>query len=106
MVIDFKTGKKPGDLTKKSLPDNIQLNLYSRAVQELYGVLPQKTSLYFLGDDTQVDYIPTPESIAAFQETMNGLVEKILAEEFPATPSWGCRWCDYSLLCGEGEREE
>jgi DNA helicase-2/ATP-dependent DNA helicase PcrA len=106
VVIDFKTGKKPGDLTKKSLPDNIQLNLYSLAVQELYGVLPQKTSLYFLGDDNQVDYIPTPESIAAFQETMNGLVEKILAEEFPATPSWGCRWCDYSLLCGEGEREE
>ena len=37
VVIDFKSGSRPGDITRKSLPENIQLNLYAMAIRELYG---------------------------------------------------------------------
>ena len=40
VVVDFKTGAKPSSLTKNSVPADIQLNLYSLAIKEMFGKLP------------------------------------------------------------------
>jgi len=106
VVIDFKTGSKPGDLSKNTIPSNIQLNLYSLAVLERYGVLPERSTLYYIKDDRQVDYRPTEASIQAFREMLAGMVGRICEEVFPAMPGYGCRWCDYRSLCEEREAGE
>jgi DNA helicase II / ATP-dependent DNA helicase PcrA len=105
IVLDYKTGAKPSDLTKKSLPQNIQLNFYSLAIQETFGVLPERASLYYIKEKTIVDYRPTVDSIAGFKEYLTSLIGQICAEQFPARPSYsGCRWCDYASLCEGKER--
>ena len=107
VVIDFKSGKKPADITKKSLPENIQLNLYAMAVQELYGKLPERATLFYLRDNKRVDYEPTVDSIVAFSELLEKLIAGILAGEFSARPDYiRCGWCPYGDLCERCEMEE
>lgn len=99
VVVDFKSGTKPSDLSGKTIGENIQLNLYCLAVQQLFGTLPQAV-LFYLKDNKQVPYNPTPESIEAFTERLSALIAGILNEEFPAKPGYiQCRWCAYYDLC-------
>jgi DNA helicase II / ATP-dependent DNA helicase PcrA len=107
VVIDFKSGKKPKELTKKAVNENIQLNLYCLAVQELYGKLPEKAELFYLKDDKHAPYMPTQDTIGAFTETLSTLISGITCEEFPANPDYNrCQWCAYGELCDFMEKEE
>lgn len=106
VVIDFKTGSKPGSLTRNSVKENIQLNLYCLAVRDRYGKLPRRASFLFLNDNKCVDYFPDDESIELFRHKLAGMIGAICAGEFPATPSYSaCRFCDYTPLCDEQEKE-
>ena len=55
VVIDFKTGAKPSNITRAGIRDDIQMNIYCMAVQERYGKLPARASLYYLRDDKAID---------------------------------------------------
>jgi DNA helicase-2/ATP-dependent DNA helicase PcrA len=104
VVIDFKTGSKPSDLTKNTIPENLQMNVYSLTVQQLFGSVPERASLFYLKDKKMVDYHPTAESMAAFRARIEGLIAQICAEEFEARPSERiCRRCDFGEVCGERE---
>ncbi|HIJ07568.1 MAG: UvrD/REP helicase [Methanomicrobiales archaeon 53_19] len=104
VVIDFKSGKTPSNMTKKNIPENIQLNLYAMAIRELYGELPERASLFYLADNRIIDYLPTEESIRAFTEHLEEMLDNIQSGEFPARPDYQrCQWCPYGDLC---EREE
>ena len=106
VVIDFKSGKKPSDLTKKAVNENIQLNIYCLAVQELYGTLPEKAELFYLKDGKRVPYVPTEETMGAFRETLSTLINSITSEQFPANPEYRrCQWCAYGELCESRENE-
>jgi DNA helicase-2/ATP-dependent DNA helicase PcrA len=104
-VVDFKTGKKPSDLTKKSIREDFQMNLYCLGVKELFGKLPLKASLFYIGDNKIVDYIPDAESIRAFSERMGNLITSVHAEQFESTPGKPCRYCDYGSLCDAKEKD-
>jgi DNA helicase-2/ATP-dependent DNA helicase PcrA len=104
VVIDFKTGSKPSSLTKNSVLSDIQLNLYSLAIRELFGRLPKRASFYYIKDDKMVDYFPTEETVGAFAETAISIISAVCMERFEATPSFQtCRFCDYADLCGVKE---
>jgi len=104
VVIDFKTGSKPGNLSKNTIRDDIQMNLYSLAIREIYGKLPVKASLYYLGPNKTYDYTPTLETIGTFEERVVNLIKSICAEEFSPRPDYQtCKWCDYKDFCEEGD---
>ena len=105
VVIDFKTGSKPSNITKAGIREDIQMNIYCMAVQAMYGKVPVRASLYYLKDDKTIDYIPDEESIAAFKERVSGMISAVCSEEFPARPLYmGCGRCDYRDLCEVGEK--
>jgi DNA helicase-2/ATP-dependent DNA helicase PcrA len=107
VVIDFKSGKKPSDITKKSIPENIQLNLYAMAIREMFGKLPERATLFYLKDNKLVDYQPTEESIAAFGKSLEEILDTMYAGEFPAQPDFRrCGWCPYGDLCESRESAE
>lgn len=106
VVIDFKTGSKPSSLTKNTIKEEIQMNLYCLGVRELYGKLPTRASLYYVKDDKMVDYFPTEETIAAFTDTAKSIITAVCNEQFPPTPGFqNCKYCDYADLC-EGKENE
>ncbi|GAG98267.1 unnamed protein product, partial [marine sediment metagenome] len=55
-IVDFKSGKKPADL---SLNENLQLKIYSLALSELYKISPEKIkcTLFFLEDGIEKSII-------------------------------------------------
>ena len=108
VVIDFKSGSsKSSGITKKNLPENIQLNLYALAIKELYGKLPERTTLFYLKDNNPIDYQPTEDSVVAFAGNLEQMMAKILAGEFPAQPDYmRCGWCPYGDLCESRETGE
>jgi DNA helicase-2/ATP-dependent DNA helicase PcrA len=104
VVVDFKTGAKPSSLTKNSVLTDIQLNLYSLAIKELFGKLPQRASFYYIKENKMVDYFPTEETIGAFAETAKSIISSVCAERFDPTPAFQtCSKCDYVDLCGMNE---
>jgi DNA helicase-2/ATP-dependent DNA helicase PcrA len=104
VVVDFKTGAKPSSLTKNSVTGDIQLNLYSLAIKEMFGKLPQRASFYYIRDNRMVDYFPTEETVGTFAETAKSIISAVCAERFGPTPSYQtCRFCDYADLCGMKE---
>jgi DNA helicase-2/ATP-dependent DNA helicase PcrA len=107
VVVDFKTGSKPSSLTKNSVLSDIQLNLYSLAIREMFGRLPMRASFYYLKDEKMVDYFPTEETVGAFSETATSIIAAVCAERFDPAPSYQiCRFCDYTDLCGMNEAGE
>jgi DNA helicase-2/ATP-dependent DNA helicase PcrA len=100
VVVDFKTGSKPSSLTKNSIKEEIQMNLYCLAIRELYGKLPVRASLYYVKDDKMVDYFPTEETVGAFTDVAKTIITAVCSEQFGPTPSFqNCKFCDYSDLC-------
>ena len=107
MVIDFKTGAKPSSLSKNTIRDDIQVNLYCLAIRELYGTLPVRASLYYIKENRMVDYFPNEETVGAFTETAKSIISAVCAERFDPTPAYQtCRFCDYADLCGVREGSE
>lgn len=98
-VIDFKTGKKPSALTKASIPEEIQLNLYSLALRNIHGTLPERASFFYLEDGKFVEYTPTPDTTRGFEEKLTQITTAIRNREFSPKPGWDCQYCDYRILC-------
>lgn len=102
VVIDFKTGSKPGTLSKNTIREDMQMNIYSLAIRDLYGKLPVRASLYYLTPNKTYDYTPTAETIGAFEVRALRLINAVCTEEFSPTPDYQtCKWCEYKDFCEE-----
>ncbi len=100
VVLDFKSGSSAGG----SPAENLQLNLYSMAVRQIYGRLPERATLFAIRDGAAISYYPTEGTVSAFTARLADLLERIRSGEFPPTPSQSrCRGCDYASLCPAGE---
>ena len=53
-VFDYKTGKSM--LTGKSIRKDIQMNLYSLAIEDLYGKLPASANLLYVRKEKKLSY--------------------------------------------------
>ncbi|WP_048148322.1 ATP-dependent helicase [Methanolacinia paynteri] len=98
-VVDYKTSKTP--MSKNDAKKDIQLNLYALCVKDKTGILPEKVSLFYLGSGKMVDYVPDYESISAFLENAESIIDRIFAGDFEPNDSHNCSNCDYRILCGE-----
>jgi DNA helicase-2/ATP-dependent DNA helicase PcrA len=102
IVLDYKTGY-PTE-SKNTIKQNIQMNVYTLAVLDKFGALPQRASLYYVKHDKMVDYLPTPDHVEQQQARLSGMIDNVVLERFPGVPSFQtCRSCSYQLLCEEKE---
>jgi DNA helicase-2/ATP-dependent DNA helicase PcrA len=107
VVIDYKSGKKPGNLTKKMVNEQIQLNMYCLAVQQMHGKLPERVEFFYLKDGNHAVYVPTGETIQAFKDTVSKIINGITSEQFPPKPDYmRCNGCAYGNLCESKETQE
>ena len=105
VVIDYKTGYQSEN--KKSIRESIQMNVYSLAILEKFGVLPVKASLFYVKHGKMVDYIPDREHVELQKMQLANIIDDVLAERFPEAPAYHtCRSCSYSDLCDAQEIKE
>ena len=102
VVIDFKTGST--SLSRNTIRDDIQMNTYCLAVLHKFGELPKRASLVYIERNKTVNYIPDAEHVEQQKVRLEGIVGNVLNEEFPATPSFGCKFCGYADLCDYEKR--
>jgi len=97
-VIDFKTGRISE--TSNSIKEDTQMNLYALGVQETYGKLPEKTSLFYLKENKVLDNPIKTDNLNKIKDTLEKVAESILIEDFEARPVKGaCFNCDFRNIC-------
>jgi len=104
-VIDYKTGSDK--ITRVTIKDDIQMNLYALGTEKLYGKLPKTTSLFYLKKDKMVVNDIDSEKVNEVKNSIEDAVKSILDEKFPANPSYSnCKFCDFWDICDEKETQE
>ena len=100
-VVDFKTGKTA--VSRATAEEDWQLNIYAKAVEEKYGKLPVKASLYFLDPNKKVEFDVDKKKVdKVLDEKIKPIIEKILSGNFTAKPEqYKCSQCDYKDMCSE-----
>ncbi|MDP1710714.1 MAG: ATP-dependent DNA helicase [candidate division WWE3 bacterium] len=101
-LIDFKGGdtafKEEGDLSKKAQKDD-QLLLYTIAAKEALGITPHSVALFYLDGGKRVEAQFSEGEIEKRKKEIAGLLGKISAGEFKATPGFVCAWCPFNKIC-------
>jgi DNA helicase-2/ATP-dependent DNA helicase PcrA len=116
VLIDFKTSdvRTQKDADKRAR-ESLQLAIYALAYREVYGQLPARLELQFLGPQRVV--VGTAEPDGEMLRETAAVIEKVSAgirgQQFIATPDFyrACRYCAFASICpytatGEPEVEE
>jgi DNA helicase-2/ATP-dependent DNA helicase PcrA len=101
VIIDYKTSRE--SFGPKKASEDIQLVLYSLAVQKLYGRTPKLVGWWFLRQNKKIMVQITIENIEILIKKMNKIVESIRKSDFHPEPGWICKNCDYRLVCNDAK---
>jgi DNA helicase-2/ATP-dependent DNA helicase PcrA len=116
VLIDFKTSdvRAQPDADRRAR-DSLQLAIYALAYREVYGVLPTRLELHFLGPRGVV--VGTASADQDLMDRTAAVIERVAAGiragRFAATPDYyrACRYCAFASICpytasGDPERDE
>jgi DNA helicase-2/ATP-dependent DNA helicase PcrA len=112
-LVDYKTSQiqsqdKADERARKSLKDD-QLGLYALAYREMYGVVPARVEMQFVGAGVTGSADVSPEHLERARERAALAAAGIRSARFPAKPGpRSCGRCPYSRFCAHsvarGER--
>lgn len=102
-VVDYKTGRAPDEgWESKAL---FQMRFYGVILWRLYGQVPARLQLLYLGNQERITLDPTESELSATQAKVQALWEAIeratLAGNWQPRPSALCNWCSFQSLCPE-----
>lgn len=101
VVTDYKTGRSPGAAYAQSRLGGV--TFYALLCEELFGVLPAKIQLLYLGDRTAITTVPTEQSTRGLRRKVGALWRAVeLAcerEDFRPRPGPLCDWCGFHAYC-------
>ncbi len=116
ILIDFKTSdvRTQKDADRRAR-ESLQLMIYALAYREVYGALPTRLELQFLGPQGVLVGKAIPDA-ALFTETAE-IIERVASgirmQQFIATPDFyrACRYCAFASICpytatGEPDKED
>ncbi len=100
-VVDYKTGVTPREAYEaKAL---FQMKFYALVLYRTRGLVPRQLRLLYLGDEDMLSYAPDADELDRFERTLRAIWAAIQAsmdkQDFRASPSRLCTWCDYQALC-------
>jgi len=116
VLIDFKTSdvRTQKDADRRAR-ESLQLAIYALAYREVYGVMPHRLELHFLGPQGVLvgTAAPDGELLAETAAVIERVSGGIRGQQFIATPDFyrACRYCAFASICpytatGEPEVEE
>jgi len=101
VVTDYKTGRSPGTAYTQGRLGGV--TFYALLCQELFGVLPARIRLLYLGDGVVITTEPTEQSIRGLRNKVGALwqaVERACErEDFRPRPGPLCNWCGFHAYC-------
>lgn len=101
VVTDYKTGRAPGPHHQQGRLGGV--TFYALLCQELFGVLPSKVQLMYLGDALTITTGPSETNIRGLKAKISALwqaVERACErEDFRPRPGPLCNWCSFHAYC-------
>lgn len=102
-VVDYKTGRAPGEGWEgKAL---FQMRFYGVILWRLYGQIPARLQLLYLGSQERITLDPTEAELSATQSKVQALWDAIdratRTGDWQPRPSALCKWCSFQQLCPE-----
>ncbi len=96
-IIDYKTNRR---LPPKSAVDqDLQLSLYYLAAREIWGIEPERLTLYFLLPGQRMTTVRTPAHADDLRRRIAIVAERIAAGKFEPRQNPLCNWCDFQHVC-------
>jgi DNA helicase-2/ATP-dependent DNA helicase PcrA len=116
VLIDFKTSdvRTQKDADRRAR-ESLQLAIYTLAYREVYGAMPDRLELHFLGPQRVLvgNAQPDAELLAETAAAIGRVSSGIRSQQFIATPDFyrACRYCAFASICpytatGDPEVEE
>jgi RecB family exonuclease len=96
-VIDYKTNRRlpPASVVEQDL----QLSVYNLAAREIWGIEPERLTLYFLLPGQRMSTSRTAEDVDHLRRRIATIAERIEAGKFEPRENPLCNWCDFQPVC-------
>lgn len=104
VIIDFKTSdvRQPKEAHRRAR-ESRQLAIYALAYREVYGTLPARLELHFLGPQGVLvgEVVPDEALVAEARADIEHAAAGVRAGNFIATPDYyqACRFCAFNTIC-------
>jgi RecB family exonuclease len=96
-IIDYKTSRR---LPPKAHVDrDLQLSVYYLAAREIWGIEPERLTLYFLLPGERMTTVRTPQDADELRRRIASVAQRITAGKFEPQQNPLCDWCDFQARC-------
>jgi RecB family exonuclease len=96
-IVDYKTNRR---LPPQSHVDrDLQLSVYHLAAREIWGIEPERLTLYYLLPGQRMTTVRTATDIDETRRRVASVAERIAAGKFEPRANPLCDWCDYRARC-------
>jgi putative RecB family exonuclease len=96
-IVDYKTSRRLP--ARKYVENDLQLSIYYLAAWEVWGILPERLTLYFLLPGQPMTVTRRPEDLAATRARIAEVAAAIRSGAFAPKENRLCDWCDYQSSC-------
>jgi RecB family exonuclease len=96
-IIDYKTNRRLPP--RKYIERDLQLSIYYLAAWEVWGILPDRLTLYFLLPGQPMTVTRKPQDLDVTRSRIAEVAEGIKAGRFLPQENRLCDWCDYQAQC-------
>jgi putative RecB family exonuclease len=96
-IIDYKTNRRLPPRVR--LERDLQLSVYALAAREVWGIEPERLTLYYLLPGQRMTSARTPEHLDDLRRRVATVAERIEAGMFEPRENPLCGWCDFQARC-------
>jgi RecB family exonuclease len=96
-IIDYKTNRRLPPQAR--IDRDLQLSVYHLAAKEVWGIEPERLTLYYLLPGQRMTTTRTAADVDELRRRIATVAERIAAGKFEARQNPLCDWCEYQALC-------
>ena len=96
-IVDYKTNRRLPP--QRRVDEDLQLSVYYLAAQQIWGIEPERLTLYYLLPGQRMSTVRTPADADALRHRIATVAERIEAGKFEPRQNPLCDWCDYQARC-------
>ncbi len=96
-IIDYKTNRRLPPQAR--IDGDLQLSIYHLAAKEVWGIEPERLTLYYLLPGQRMTTTRTAADVDDLRRRIATVAERIAAGKFEPRQNPLCDWCEYQALC-------
>jgi putative RecB family exonuclease len=96
-IIDYKTNRRLPPAAR--IEKDLQLSMYHLAAKEVWGIEPERLTLYYLLPGQRMTTTRTAQDVDELRRRIATIAERVAAGKFEPRENPLCDWCDYKAMC-------